>query len=133
MERFNSSRDFQIEEEYQMTKKRFNIVATVYDKRGRKLTEGNNSYTKTHTLQAKFAVQVGLDDKIYLHAEISALSKLKKGQKPYRIFVERYKENGEPALAKCCKVCEAAVKAHGIKYIEYTNNGPEFTKETFDL
>ena len=116
-----------------MTKKRFNIVATVYDKRGRKLTEGSNSYTKSHPLQAKFAVQVGLDDKIYLHAEISALSKLKKGQKPYRIFVERYKENGEPALAKCCKVCEAAVKAHGIKYIEYTNNGPEFTKETFDL
>ena len=75
MERFNSSRDFQIEEEYQMTKKRFNIVATVYDKRGRKLTEGTNSYTKTHTLQAKFAVQVGLDDKVFLHAEIAEIGR----------------------------------------------------------
>lgn len=103
-----------------MTKKRFNIVATVYDKRGRKLTEGTNSYTKSHPLQAKFAVQVGLDDKIYLHAEISALSKLKKGQKPHRIVVERYKENGEPGLAKPCKVCEAAIESHGIALVEWT-------------
>ena len=103
-----------------MTKKRFSIVATVYDKRGRKLTEGTNSYTKTHTLQAKFAVQVGLDDKIYLHAEISALSKLRKGQKPYRIVVERYKENGDPALAKPCLVCQAAIESHGITLVEWT-------------
>ena len=116
-----------------MTKKRFNIVATVYDKRGRKLTEGTNSYTKTHTLQAKFAVQVGLDDKVFLHAEIAALSRLKSFHKPYKIVVERYLSDGSTALAKCCKVCEAAVIAHGIKYMEYTNNGPELTKETLNL
>ena len=101
-------------------KKQFNIVATVYDKRGRKLTEGTNSYTKTHTLQAKFAVQVGLDDKVFLHAEISALSKLKKHHKPYRIVVERYKENGEPALARPCPVCQAAIESHGITLVEWT-------------
>ena len=101
-------------------KKRFNIVSTIYDKRGRKLTEGSNSYTKSHPLQAKFAVQVGLDDKIYLHAEISALIKLKKGQKPYRIVVERYKENGEPALAKPCLVCQAAIQSFGITFVEWT-------------
>lgn len=103
-----------------MSKKRFSIVATVYDKRGRKLTEGTNSYTRTHPLQAKFAVQVGLDDKIYLHAEISALSKLKKGQKPYRIVVERYKENGDPAIAKPCRVCQAAIESHGITLVMFT-------------
>ena len=120
MERFNSSRDFHLRLRSNVTKKRFNIVATVYDKRGRKLTEGTNSYTKTHTLQAKFAVQVGLDDKIYLHAEISALSKLRKGQKPYRIVVERYKENGDQALAKPCPVCQAAIESHGITLVEWT-------------
>ena len=103
-----------------MTKKRFNIVATVYDKRGRKLTEGSNSYTKSHPLQAKFAVQVGLDDKIYLHSEIAAISKLKKHHKPYRIVVERYKENGEPALARPCRVCQAAIESHGITLVEWT-------------
>lgn len=116
-----------------MTKKRFSVKATVYDKRGRKLTEGTNSYTKTHTLQAKYAVSVGLDDKIFLHAEIAALSKLKSFHKPYKIVVERYLSDGSTALAKCCKVCEAAVKAHRIKYIEYTNNGSGYTKETLDL
>ena len=104
-----------------MTKKRFNIVATVYDKRGRKLTEGTNSYTKSHPLQAKFAVQVGLGDKVFLHAEISALSKLKKHHKPHRIVVERYKENGDPGLARPCRVCQAAIESHGITLVEWTN------------
>ena len=103
-----------------MTKKRFSIKATVYDKRGRVLTTGENSYSKTHPLQAKFAVQVGLDDKIYLHSEIAALSKLKKHHKPYRIVVERYKDNGDPALAKPCLICQAAIESHGITLVEWT-------------
>ena len=120
MERFNSSRDFQIRLRSNVTKKRFNIVATVYDKRGRKLTEGTNSYTKTHTLQAKFAVQVGLDDKVFLHAEIAALSRLKSFHKPYKIVVERYLSDGSTALAKPCPICEAAIRVHGIQRIEFT-------------
>ena len=103
-----------------MTKKRFNIIATVYVKRGRVLTTGENSYDKTHPLQAKFAVQVGLDDKIYLHSEVSAVSKLKEHHKPYRIVVERYKENGDPGLARPCKVCQAAIESHGIALVEWT-------------
>ena len=103
-----------------MTKKRFSIVATVYDKRGRVLTTGENSYEKTHPLQAKFAVQVGLDDKIYLHSEVSAVSKLKKHHKPYKIVVERYKEDGTQAMAKPCPICMEAIKAHGIRVVEWT-------------
>lgn len=103
-----------------MTKKRFNVVATIYDKRGRKLTEGTNSYTKTHTLQAKYAVSVGLDDKIFLHAEIAALSKLKSHHKPYKIVVERYLSDGSTALAKPCPICYAAIRAHSIQRIEFT-------------
>ena len=84
------------------------------------MTTGENSYDKTHPLQAKFAVQVGLDDKIYLHSEIAALSKLKKHHKPYRIAVERYKEDGTQAMAKPCPICMEAIKAHGIQRIEFT-------------
>ena len=103
-----------------MTKKRFSIIATVYDKRGRVLTTGENSYDKTHPLQAKFAVQVGLDDKVFLHAEIAALSRLKSFHKPYKIVVERYLSDGSTALAKPCPVCDAAIRAHGIQRIEFT-------------
>lgn len=103
-----------------MTKKRFSVKATVYDKRGRVLTVGENSYSKTHPLQAKYAVSVGLDDKIFLHAEISALSKLKRYHKPYKIVVERYLADGTTALAKPCPVCHAAIESHGIAIVEYT-------------
>ena len=103
-----------------VTKKRFSIKAIVYDKRGRKLTEGTNSYTKTHTLQAKFAVQVGLDDKVFLHAEIAALSRLKSFHKPYKIVVERYLSDGSTALARPCPVCQAAIESHGITLVEWT-------------
>ena len=103
-----------------MTKKRFSVKATVYDKRGRVLTVGENSYSKTHPLQAKYAVSVGLDDKIFLHAEIAALSRLKSFHKPYKIVVERYLSDGSTALAKPCPVCDAAIRAHSIQRIEFT-------------
>lgn len=103
-----------------MTKKRFEIKATVYDKRGRVLAVGVNSYSKTHPLQAKYAVQVGLDDKVFLHAEIAALSKLKSHHRPYKIVVERYLCSGKTALAKPCPICYAAIRAHGIQRIEFT-------------
>ena len=103
-----------------MSKKRFSIKATVYDKRGRVLTTGENSYSCTHPLQAKYAVKVGLKDKVYLHAEISALSRLKRFHKPHRIVVERYKDDGSPALAKPCPVCQEAINAYGIPIVEFT-------------
>ena len=103
-----------------MSKKRFSITATVYDKRGRVLTTGENSYSKTHPLQAKYAVVTGLCYKIFLHAEIAALSKLKKHHHPYRIVVERYKEDGSPGNAKPCTVCQAAIEAYGIPVVEWT-------------
>ena len=103
-----------------MTKKRFSVKATVYDKRGRVLTTGENSYSKTHPLQSRYAVMTGLGDKIFLHAEISALSKLKKHHKPYRIVVERYLKDDTPACAKPCVVCSAAIQSFNIPIVEYT-------------
>lgn len=38
----------------------YEIVATVYDKKGRVLAKEKNSYSKSHPLQAKYAAKVGL-------------------------------------------------------------------------
>lgn len=103
-----------------MSKKRFSIKATVYDKRGRVLTTGFNSYDKTHPLQAKYAIQVGLENKIYLHAELAALAKLRKHHRPYKIVVERYLEDGSKAIAKPCPICQTAIESYGIKKVEHT-------------
>ena len=96
------------------------ITAIVYDKRGRILSMGRNSYVKTHPMQAKMARAVGEEHKIFLHAEVDALIKLDDWGKAHRIVVTRFDKNRKPALAKPCKVCEHAIKLAGIKYVEHT-------------
>jgi deoxycytidylate deaminase len=97
---------------------RQNITAVIYDRRGRVLSIGQNSYIKTHPRQAKFAAMAGQPYKQYLHAEIAALVKCR-GQ-PYKIKIERKNNQGHFGLAKPCPVCELAIKESGIKFIEYS-------------
>lgn len=95
------------------------ITATITDKRGRILSQAQNNYTKSHPYQRRIACSVGQPDRIFLHAEIAALIKLKQGT-PYKIFIERYHKSGKPANAKPCRVCEQAIKLKGIERVEYT-------------
>lgn len=95
------------------------ITATIIDKRGRILSQAQNNYTKSHPYQRRLACSVGQPDRIFLHAEIAALIKLRKGI-PYHIKVERYTKDGQPANAKPCAVCEQAIKLAGIHHVEYT-------------
>jgi deoxycytidylate deaminase len=103
-----------------MPNKRFHVVATIYDKRGRALSIGVNSYDKTHPIQAYYANKVGLPHKIYLHTEASAILKLKHPWKAHAIKVERYNSKGKPVNAKPCPVCQAMIDAIGIKKVEHT-------------
>jgi deoxycytidylate deaminase len=86
-----------------------NITAIIYDKKGRVLSIGKNSYTKTHTLQhihAKKAIQsnpelrrthnVGMD---FQHAEINAITKCRDLSKAYSISITRIAKDGSTALA----------------------------------
>jgi tRNA(Arg) A34 adenosine deaminase TadA len=95
------------------------ITATILDKRGRILSQAQNNYRKSHPYQRRIACSVGEPDRIFLHAEIAALIKLKQGT-PHKIIVERYLKNGKPANAKPCRVCEEAIKLKGIERVEYT-------------
>lgn len=96
------------------------ITAIIYDRRGRIISIGQNSYIKTHPLQAKHARKMGEPYKQFLHAEISAITKCKDLSKAHKIFVTRYNKHGEPSLAKPCPVCMSAIKESGIKIIEHT-------------
>lgn len=97
-----------------------NITAFAYDRKGRLLSIGRNSYVKTHPLQARAAKEVGEDYKIYLHAEVAALVKIKNWQKIDKLVVTRYNKNGEPMLAKPCRVCQRVIKIAGISTVEHT-------------
>lgn len=95
------------------------IVAIITDKKGKILSIGANSYVKTHPYQKQLAEQVELDEHIYLHAEISALIKLK-SLKPTSIYIARTGPTGEPLLAKPCAICQHALMLAGISSIYHT-------------
>jgi deoxycytidylate deaminase len=102
-----------------MGSRKFSIKSTTYAKNGRVLAIGYNSYTRTHPIMKHFANLVGDVHKEFLHSEVSAI--LRSGNvKIHSIRVERYGANGEPLLAKPCKICEAAIKAYGIKKVIHT-------------
>lgn len=97
-----------------------NITAIIFDKKGRVLSVGKNSYVKTHPKQAKHAKRVGLEEKIYLHAEMHAIIKCKDIDRAHKILVTRIDKRGNTAMAKPCPVCESAIKEAGIKVVEWT-------------
>lgn len=94
------------------------LTALAYDKRGRLLSVGTNSYIKTHPAQAKYSKKAGKPDAIYIHAELAAL--LKARGKVHKLVVVRYGKNGQPLLAKPCAACQLAIHDFGVKSVEHT-------------
>jgi deoxycytidylate deaminase len=95
------------------------LTALIFDKRGRPLSVGRNSYTKTHPIQAAAAKATGNPHKIYLHAEVDAIVKLDNPEKAYKIVVFRYDKKGKPMNAKPCEVCMSLISKLNLK-VEYT-------------
>lgn len=93
------------------------IIATTFDKRNRVISQVQNSYIKTHTLQARYAKNIN-SEKIYLHAEVLAIIRAK-GKKIHKIRVERFDKDGNTRSAKPCPICELAIREAGIKFVEY--------------
>lgn len=96
------------------------VTAIIYDKRGRVLSVGQNSYVKTHPLQARHANMVGLRDKVFLHAEVHAIVKCRDISLAHTISVFRYNKAGQPVKAAPCQVCMSAISHTPIKHIQHT-------------
>ena len=103
-----------------MSKQRFDMTAVIYDKRGRVLSIGKNSYVKTHPLQYRHCNKVGLPDKQFLHAEIHAIALCRNLDRAHRILITRFDKRGKPKTAKPCPVCVSAILEAGIKIVEHT-------------
>lgn len=102
------------------SRKQYRLVATIYDKKGKKLSQGENSYCKTHPYQIRLAKRVGRPDAVFLHAEIQALVRLKDKSKAHKIVIERFDSRGNPRLAKPCEICSLAIEESGIEIVEHT-------------
>lgn len=112
-----------------MTKprKKFQLIATTFDKKGRVVGAGVNDSKKSHPLMALYSEKVNESSyKIYKHAECSAL--ISAGNKDvYSVLVQRFNKDGTMALAKPCKICDTMLKDYGVKIVRYTT--PDGIKE----
>lgn len=96
------------------------VYAVITNKRGKILSEGPNSYTKSHPIQAKYAKQVGNEKAIYLHAEVNALVRCRSND-AHKMYVARVGKTGDPLPACPCEICQVAIETSGIiKSVEYT-------------
>jgi deoxycytidylate deaminase len=100
--------------------RKHDITALIYNKRGRLVSMGKNDYARTHPLQARCACAVGEPHRIFIHAEIAALVRLKDWTQAHSIHVARYTRDGQPADARPCKACSHALQLAGIKNISFT-------------
>ena len=96
------------------------ITAVIYDRKGRVLSIGQNSYHKTHPLQAAHAKKVGEPYKVFLHAEVHAIARCPDLTRAHRILVSRWDKQGKAMLAAPCPICRSAIEAAGIRIVEHT-------------
>jgi tRNA(Arg) A34 adenosine deaminase TadA len=95
------------------------VVAFVLDSKGSILTEGWNSYSKTHPMMKIASDAFNEYHKQFMHAEIHALSRLKRSQldKKDTIVVLRLNSNKALLPGKPCRCCSKFIKDFGIKNI----------------
>ena len=97
----------------------YQITAILFDKKGRPLSVGRNSYTKTHPLMARESAKHGEPYKVFLHAEIDAIVRCRDMDKAYRIVVMRFDADGLPVNAKPCRICQGLLSTYNLR-IEHT-------------
>lgn len=96
------------------------VCAIITDKKGRIISIAANSYSKTSPFMYKYAKQVGLEDKIYWHAECKAIKQLVDTKHAHKIYIARVTKSDKVGNAAPCPICAAAIKDAGITSVEFT-------------
>lgn len=106
---------------------RCKIGCIITNRRGKIISQGFNRL-KTHPMQFEYAKRYGIEEKIYLHAEMAALIKCR--EQPYSMYIGRVMHNTSIGMCKPCPICQMAIKEAGVKYVMYTDeSGDEVTVE----
>ena len=103
-----------------MSNNKHDITAIIYDKRGKILSIGKNSYIKTNPMMIKLGRPLGITNRPFIHAEIDAIIRCKNIDRAYKIFVARYNKLSQPMLAKPCEICMSGIRQTNIKIVEWT-------------
>ena len=106
-----------------LSKKRYKIHTTAFDKKGRVICKGQNEYIKSNPWQKHLSIKAGLsEERVFCHSEVKTLliaKNLKK--KVHTLKVERYDCNGNPRLAMPCPSCMIAIHLTGVKRVIFTS------------
>lgn len=103
-----------------MSRKKFELLSTTFDKRGRPIVSKVNSYSVSHPLQAHFSRKAGMHEgRIFLHAELRSLIASQE-RKVHSLLVQRFDAKGNYADAKPCESCVEAMKAFGVKLVRWS-------------
>lgn len=94
-------------------KRRYTAIG--FDKKGNTVAIAQNSYSKTHPIQAKYAKKLGEQEKIFLHAEIACVINGKGKVKYIRIY--RHHKNGSMIPFNPCPICSLFLKTENIKVL----------------
>lgn len=95
------------------------LYCVVLDRKNRVVSEGKNSYTRSHVKHFNAAKKVGLELKIYCHAESLAL--IRSRGKGCKLVVARVNSFNQPVNATPCPICALMCKEHGgIISVEHT-------------
>jgi tRNA(Arg) A34 adenosine deaminase TadA len=105
-----------------MSKKRYVITTTAFDRRGNTLAKKQNNYSKSHPLQKAMSLRAGMhEERTKLHAEVACIiAAAKTRKKIHTLFIERYDAEGRPKLAQPCPSCMKGISLAGIRQIIYT-------------
>jgi len=104
-----------------VSRKRFELISTTFDKRGRPIATGTNDYKKSSPLMKHFALLAGESEcKIWKHSEMDAVLK-SRGKEIDSILVQRYDAFGNPKLARPCPTCRQMLKAFGVRLVRYSS------------
>jgi len=98
---------------------RARMGSIITDKKGKIISQGFN-VRKTHPFQQFYANKTHNREKVFLHAEMSALVKCR--EHPHTIYVGRLRKDGSIGNAKPCPICLMAIIESGVKRIVYTND-----------
>jgi deoxycytidylate deaminase len=107
--------------------KKYFVGALALDSRSNPVCVGFNSYTKSHPYQKKLSERISIEnirEKIYLHAEISALIRCK-GEAETLIVARIGVDDNIFRLARPCPICQEAIRQSGIKKVYFTNDQGE--------
>lgn len=97
-------------------------IGAILLRKNKVIVTATNLEKKTHPIQAFLAEKVGLDEKIYLHAEVNALIKSK--EKADTIVVARIGGHGhdELRMSKPCPICQMALEMNNVNRVIYSTN-----------